>query len=346
MSYLIGHIKLGWKGRGEEFRVLDTSKLSFKFKAGFLFATLIVIGVAPLSIVRFWHGEYLRAAIDALLVLVAVSCVFYAYVSNETKITALVAASFFTATAVVVAHLYTPFFVFWLFPAMFANFFLVRALHAVVLSVAAIIAILPVALRLGDLTDSVSMVTSLLFAGGIAYTCAHLTERQHKLLQEAAVQDSLTKLGNRRAMDEELNSCIEDFSRIRTPATLIEFDLDFFKKINDDFGHDVGDKVLVDIASVMQKSVRRTDRIFRFGGEEFIVLARNTTLEEAATITEKLRQQVENDVRAENRVVTASFGCAQLREGESKNDWFVRADKAVYQAKEQGRNCVVLADKQ
>jgi diguanylate cyclase (GGDEF)-like protein len=324
--------------------VLDTSKLSFKFKIGFLFAVLIVIGVAPIAVSRFLDGEYLRAAIDALIVLVAVACVAYAYFNNETKITALIAASFFMVAAVTVAHVYTPVFVFWLFPAMFASFFLIRALHAVVLSLLAILAILPIALSLGNLTDSISMISSLLFAGGIAYTFAHLTEKQHSLLQEAAVQDSLTKLGNRRAMDEELNSCIEDFARICTPATLIEFDLDYFKKVNDEFGHDVGDKVLIDVANVMKKSVRRTDRVFRFGGEEFIVLARNTTLEEAATITEKLRQQVEKEVKAGNKPVTASFGCAQLREGEAKNDWFIRADKAVYQAKQQGRNCVVLAD--
>jgi diguanylate cyclase (GGDEF)-like protein len=324
--------------------VIDTSKLSFKFKIGFLFATLIVIGVSPIALFRFLRGEYLRAVIDAVVVLMAISCISYAYIRNETKITTLAAATFFTAAAVAVAHVYSAIFVFWLFPAMFANFFLVRASHAVMLGLLAILAIMPVALSLEEFIDSISMLASLLFAGGIAYTCAYLTEQQHKLLQEAAVQDSLTKLGNRRAMDEELVSCVEDFARIHTPATLIEFDLDYFKKVNDEFGHDVGDKVLIDVANVIQKGVRRTDRVFRFGGEEFVVLARNTTLEEAATITEKLRQQVEKEVKAGNKAVTASFGCAQLREGETKNDWFIRADKAVYQAKQQGRNCVVLAD--
>jgi diguanylate cyclase (GGDEF)-like protein len=324
--------------------VLDSSKLSFKFKIGFLFAALIVIGVTPIAVSRFLRAEYLRAVIDALVVFMAIACVSYAYFYNALKVAALVAAIFFTVIAVTVTYVYSPIFICWVFPAMFANFFLVKAKHAIMLSVLAIIAVVPITLGFGDLTDTVSMLTCLMFAGGIAYTCAHLTEQQHTLLQEAAVQDSLTKLGNRRAMDEELNACVEDFSRIRTPATLIEFDLDFFKKVNDEFGHDVGDKVLIDVANVMQKSVRRTDRVFRFGGEEFIVLARNTTLEEAATITEKLRQQVEKEVKAGNKAVTASFGCAQLRERETKDDWFVRADKAMYQAKQQGRNCVVLAD--
>ncbi|HSC68075.1 MAG TPA: GGDEF domain-containing protein, partial [Cellvibrio sp.] len=120
-------------------------------------------------------------------------------------------------------------------------------------------------------------------------------------------------------------------------------DIDFFKMVNDKFGHTVGDQVLVDLARILTRRVRKTDRIFRFGGEEFVVLARNTALIDALVIAEQLRAQIEGELQDPDGVLTASFGCAQLQPDESLEDWFVRADKAVYQAKQQGRNCVVAA---
>lgn len=178
----------------------------------------------------------------------------------------------------------------------------------------------------------------------MAYTFALLTHKQQLLLQGYASQDTLTTLGNRRAMDEEMRLSIEDCARNQTPATLIILDLDFFKMVNDKFGHATGDDVLVDLAKLLIRRVRKTDRIFRFGGEEFVVLARNTSLTDALKIAEQLRAQIETELKDPDGALTASFGCAQLRADETPEAWFVRADKAVYQAKQQGRNCVVAAD--
>ncbi|MCE3253965.1 MAG: hypothetical protein K0Q67_2985, partial [Cellvibrio sp.] len=173
---------------------------------------------------------------------------------------------------------------------------------------------------------------------------ALLTHKQQLLLEGYATQDTLTRLGNRRAMDEEMRLSVEDFARNQTPATLIVLDLDFFKMVNDKFGHNVGDVVLAELATLLTKRVRKTDRIFRFGGEEFVVLARNTQLTDALVIAEQLRAQIELELRDPEGTLTASFGCAQLHPDETAEEWFIRADKAVYQAKQQGRNCVVAID--
>jgi diguanylate cyclase (GGDEF)-like protein len=114
--------------------------------------------------------------------------------------------------------------------------------------------------------------------------------------------------------------------------------------VNDKFGHNVGDVVLAELATLLTKRVRKTDRIFRFGGEEFVVLARNTQLTDALVIAEQLRAQIELELRDPEGTLTASFGCAQLHPDETAEEWFIRADKAVYQAKQQGRNCVVAID--
>jgi diguanylate cyclase len=133
----------------------------------------------------------------------------------------------------------------------------------------------------------------------------------------------------------------EDFTRYQTPATLIVFDLDNFKTINDKFGHSKGDQILISIGSLLLGRLRKTDRAFRFGGEEFVLLARNTTLEEAAIIAEQIRLQIMTEISGPEGKISASFGCATLKADETREQWFVRADRAMYQAKSQGRNCVV-----
>ena len=145
-------------------------------------------------------------------------------------------------------------------------------------------------------------------------------------------------------MDEELRLCTEDFTRYKTPATLIVFDLDNFKAINDKFGHSIGDKLLISIGNLLLSRLRKTDRAFRFGGEEFVLLARNTNLDEAANIAEQIRLQITQDISGPEGSISASFGCATIAAQETREQWFIRADRAMYKAKAQGRNCVVLAE--
>ena len=137
---------------------------------------------------------------------------------------------------------------------------------------------------------------------------------------------------------------MEGFARDQTPASLLILDLDFFKRVNDKFGHHVGDMVLANLGALLTKRMRKTDRVFRFGGEEFAVLARNTQLADALIFGEQLRAQIEMELKDPGGPLTASFGCAQLHVDETAEEWFERADKALYQAKERGRNRVVAAD--
>lgn len=325
--------------------MLSDSKNKFQRGMVYLFAILTGLVVAPFCVIRALNSEYLNALIDLAIVVVSVSSAIYTWRHGEvTKVISIVTSLLYSAGAVIVAHLNDPIFVFWLFPALLANVFLLNATPALSANVLAIAAIIPIALQLPSITATLAMLASLLMCASMAYLFALLTHRQHLQLQSIATQDPLTLLGNRRSMDEELQLSIEDFARNQTPATLIVLDLDFFKMVNDKFGHNVGDGVLVELATLLKKRVRRTDRIFRFGGEEFVVLARNTPLKDALQIAEQLRARIEAEIKDPEGALTASFGCAQLLPEENSEDWFVRADKAVYQAKQQGRNCVVAAD--
>ena len=325
--------------------MLTDSKNKYQRGMVYLFAILAGLFIAPFCVIRYLNGEIINAIVDLAIVIVALGSAIYTYrLGQATQLVSNITALLYSSGAVAVAHLNEPIFVFWVFPSLIANFFLLSTKAALIANSLTIIAILPIALGMPSTTETLAMVASLVMCSCMAYVFALLTHQQQSLLQGYATQDALTGLGNRRAMDEELSLCVEDYERAQTPATLIVIDLDFFKMVNDKFGHNVGDKVLIDLAELLARRVRKTDRAFRFGGEEFVVLARNTSLADALVIAEHLRLQIEAELKDPDGAITASFGCAQLLPNESPEEWFVRADKAIYQAKQQGRNCVVAAD--
>ena len=325
--------------------MLTDSKNKFQLGMVYLFAIIATLVVAPFCVIRFLSGEHLNALVDLVIVAASINSAFYTWRHGKvTKFISIITSALYSTSTVIVAHINDPIFVFWLFPILLANVFLLGATAALVTNIITIAAIIPIALKLPTITSSFAMLSSLLMCASLAYVFALLTHRQQQLLQSIAVQDPLTQLGNRRAMDEELRLSIEDCARNQTPATLIVLDLDFFKMVNDKFGHNLGDVVLVDLANLLKKRIRKTDRAFRFGGEEFVVLTRNTALKEALIIAEQLRAQTEAELKDPDGALTASFGCAQLHPDETADEWFERADKAVYQAKQQGRNCVVALE--
>ncbi|HSC66426.1 MAG TPA: GGDEF domain-containing protein, partial [Cellvibrio sp.] len=174
-----------------------------KFQRGlvYLFATLAALGIAPFCAIRFMHGETINALVDLAIVLVALGSALYTYKRGQaTQLISNTTALLYSAGAVAVIHLNDPIFVFWLFPALLANFFLLGPKTALVVNLLAIAAIAPVTLRLNDFTQAFAMLSSLLMCGSMAYVFALLTQRQQVLLRSYAAQDPLTGLGNRRAM--------------------------------------------------------------------------------------------------------------------------------------------------
>lgn len=180
-------------------------------------------------------------------------------------------------------------------------------------------------------------------------TQAHLEQRVETLstdntkLFKKATTDPLTGAYNRRYFDKQLEQEVEEANRYKTPFSLLIFDLDHFKHINDSFGHPAGDYVLKEFTKLIQLSVRKTDIFARIGGEEFVIIAPQTDEEHAYLLGEKLRGLTEHHDFVYNNMsiaVTASIGVAQFRPGEAAKDLFDRADRAVYHVKHNGRNDV------
>ena len=171
---------------------------------------------------------------------------------------------------------------------------------------------------------------------------------EHLRLQQAlqtirsmAHQDELTQLPNRRAAIAALNDYLAKWESGQEICSLIMLDIDYFKMINDSYGHDTGDEVLVAMARRLEAQLRPNDLLARFGGEEFIILLPGTRLQEAAVLARRLCAVLAASPLLPDPfslAVTASFGVTQLKEGDTLHDWLCRADQAMYESKRLGRN--------
>jgi len=166
-------------------------------------------------------------------------------------------------------------------------------------------------------------------------------ESLNNALEKQSQTDALTKINNRGYFNEQLAKEIAAAERYPRPVSLILFDIDKFKVINDTLGHLAGDTVLHELATLIADNIRLTDIFARWGGEEFAILAPDIGIDQAARFSEKLRKKIENQRFSVGRDVTCSFGASVYRPPEKVEDFLQRTDDALYRAKKAGRNrCV------
>ena len=168
--------------------------------------------------------------------------------------------------------------------------------------------------------------------------------RMNKKLEELATKDFLTDLVNRRRFFEQLESAMAEARIKKIGLSIVMLDIDFFKRINDTFGHDSGDVVLKNTALRVRELLRSSDCAARFGGEEFVLMLRETRIDAAMAIAEAVRAKIANVPFDLVGTVCASFGVAEWNQIEDGRALINRADKALYVAKQSGRNRVVRAD--
>jgi len=170
----------------------------------------------------------------------------------------------------------------------------------------------------------------------------------HKRIEELSIIDELTKFYNRRYLMLKLKEEIERNYRYKSPVSLIMLDIDHFKKINDTYGHDVGDVILKSVSNLIRENLRKTDIPCRYGGEEFIVILPLTILKYAYNIGERIRIELENkEITNSNGLkikATISIGIAELKENENIDNLLKRVDDALYSAKNKGRNRTEISE--
>ncbi|MCD6172974.1 MAG: GGDEF domain-containing protein [Sulfurimonas sp.] len=199
----------------------------------------------------------------------------------------------------------------------------------------------------------VEIVANLVVHNGIQYFVAFvrdITRRKakeqkidtlNKKLEILASIDTLTEIYNRTKFNDFFKQHLAQQKRYNEKITLIMFDIDHFKRINDLYGHKTGDYVLKELASITKKHIRESDIFARWGGEEFVILLPQTDLDEATVVAKKIHSTIENHIFKNAEKITVSIGIDIAKKDDTVESFFLRVDKALYRAKDNGRNCIV-----
>ena len=194
-----------------------------------------------------------------------------------------------------------------------------------------------------SLMYDLNITTSILVLSIAIYIFVNLLEKTEEISRLQAMTDPLTELFNRRYFLELSDQLLTLSKRSGSPLSLAFLDLDNFKRINDQHGHEVGDRVLQKASKVLKENVRESDVVARFGGEEFIILFTNTDQQNALRVCEVIRKAIEEaDMPEGVNSITTSIGVSGVGDDDSINQVIKRADKALYEAKDKGRNQVVI----
>lgn len=297
----------------------------------------------PFSIYRFVIGDYVIAAIDLLIGLGLVTIFVQTYRSKKIRYINVIAIIGFMAGISWVMHMRGLSMVFWAFPTMGFTYFVLKSTEALSMNVLFITAITFIFVDELTKQQALSIYPSLILVCLFGFGFSLCSERQNQKLLKRVSIDPLTGVKNRRSFDEKVDEILEDHKRFAKPVSMLLLDLDNFKNINDSFGHKQGDQVLIDFAKTVSSIVRTTDYLYRFGGEEFVVIANNSSLENSAVLAESIREFVIQSPCLAKYEMTVSIGVSEIKDNDNADSWFRRADRALYESKGSGRNRVTLA---
>jgi len=229
----------------------------------------------------------------------------------------------------------------WCYPAVLAFHSMLPERKAWVANAALLAVCLPQTWLVLEAPLAARVTVTLIGVSVFSVIFVRVITDQQRRLEDQAVTDPLTGLANRVLLRDSLEHAIQQSNRTGVPMTLISLDLDHFKSINDTLGHDAGDRVLRSVGEVLRRRIRRADRAFRLGGEEFLALLYGADQESGQQVAEDLRGAIASLAPIPERAVTASVGIATLRPDEGWREWMKRSDENLYRAKSGGRDRVV-----
>ena len=230
---------------------------------------------------------------------------------------------------------------YWGLLAVFSFYFVLSQKQARIVNLLFLSFVIPTAWHILDQTIAIRFCAVLIGTSLFALISTREIYKQHYLLIEQSTTDSLTALYNRSLLQSSLENAIHQSYRSNTPMAILMLDIDDFKIINDQFGHDGGDTVLKESGAFLNTFFRSSDIVFRIGGEEFLALIYNTDEAGAINVANKLRKEFEQLPLIPNHAVTLSIGVASLQQNMDWKQWMKQGDTNLYKAKDNGRNQVV-----
>ena len=305
-----------------------------------------VVSMTPFGIYRFATGNVLAGMVNLLGVSSVLLAVTFAWVTGRAWFAShflLVAGTVGCFTMVLLPGTTGDL---WTYPIVLMNYFLVERRRALLASTLLILAVVIHGSSFGGLYELTGYAVTVSMVNAYAFVFASRTDRQRRVLEDLVSLDPLTGAGNRRSMEADLGAMVATPDRRARPWSIVILDLDHFKRINDTHGHDAGDRVLRDFVAEVRRTLRRGDRLYRYGGEEFVLLLSDTDAPGVNVVLQKLRLQIARGLRSPTGAVTVSMGVAQWHDGEDWTSTLSRADAALYMAKAAGRDRIVFGDPQ
>ncbi|SJZ97879.1 GGDEF domain-containing protein [Novilysobacter spongiicola] len=321
---------------------IDRLKNDLRLTLILMFGVLTITGITPFVIYRFASGQWAAGLLDIAIQAGIGAAVLYAWRGGDVDRAGLLVAVFCSTGCVAVGQVMGLPGALWLYPVLLANFLLAARSAAAILSVLTV-ALVSATDALGGAINTGTFVVTAAMVAGFAYIFSYRTEEQRRLLEGVAAMDPLTGALNRRGLDDELDAAMAEAMRTGSPVGLAVLDLDGFKQVNDENGHEAGDAVLLEFAGLVRELTRKSDRFFRLGGDEFALLVPGADADAMSRIAQAVRHAVQNRIAGNGQPVTVSIGATIMLPGDTPGSWLHRADTAMYRAKREGSNRVVVS---
>lgn len=309
-------------------------------KALLSISLLTAISISPFAFLRWLDGDTTLAIVDGIISLTALA--FFLYIFNTRKIStakksfAILLAFATLATVAIKGEAQ----ILWLSPAIIAIYYLMPLRLAKIISLILVLAILIIIYPKVNLTSFFTVIATTALTASLSFVIFRSYNETQRELSLLASIDPLTLSGNRRALSLKLTKIIASQHRAAYTMCLILIDLDNFKEINDKHGHAAGDQILVSLCELITKNMRVLDSLYRYGGDEFIIMPLKMSIETTRGLAEKIRVLIEQEEFIHNIKLTLSIGVAEYKADDTLESWISRADKALYKAKDSGRNKV------
>ena len=299
------------------------------------------IGILPFTIYRFIQLDWNVAILD-LFVVIGMSIIFvYVYKTNNVKTASLVLILVALCGNVLSFYMKGISQVNWIYPAMLSAYYIMSPKKGLLVNFIMLSFYIPKLVQSLEVVNVSTILVTIVITNIIAYVFASGLRKQERMLTILASEDYLTGTGNRRALSEELEELNKLLKNHDKTASIVLLDLDHFKKVNDRHGHIKGDEVLIRVAEILKDFFQNKEKIFRYGGEEFLILCPDTTVDKAFKQAQKLRKIIKENIVIDGIEQTISLGVAEYIKEESNDEWIHRVDLALYQAKNDGRDIVI-----
>ncbi len=304
--------------------------------------------ILPFAFYRFFQGQNTIALLEIIAVCIIATIGLIVWKTRDIEYTSIALSIIMLTGIVTLTYLVGSSIFLWIYPIIITVYFLNTTIKSALMVVPALIALFPLVYMEKTTIEFASAVVTVSITLLFSHVVSEKIRRQQHRLQNLINYDGLTGALNRRSLNDRLELLQSLYFRHKSRgsniSSVIIFDIDNFKSINDTRGHLEGDKILIKLTKHIKTMIRKTDEFYRYGGEEFVVIVNGSNLFKAGELAEKIRAEIQEIELTKDLKVTASFGVAEVQSLEESNNWLARADKALYRAKRAGKNRVYLAN--